>query len=170
MEKTIEEKIRDAEKAVEEVAKFEPDEIKAAKGLGVESMQSVEVISAGQVYIYDTRTGDRSICNRNNLAHALQKRRPDNSLVFTTIKPKVKPKRGMYKCMLHPDERKPLYDVWGLTTCFKDNLTSPFQVRRHMQKRHKVEYETIREEEKREEQEKNRKVQEALMKSATKGK
>ena len=172
----IEEQMRDAEKVAEPKLDIDADEIKSAKGLGVESMEVGEVLSAGQVFIYDTRTGDRSICNRNNLAHNLQKKRPDGSLVFTTIKPKVEPVRGTHLCMLHPNypERK-YYDTLGLATCLKDNLRSAYQVRRHMEKRHKVEWGTIKEEIARREKEeakaeraKDRKVQEAILKQASK--
>jgi hypothetical protein len=158
MEKLIEEQLRDAEVVPEDQLEIE------GKVDDVEYMQPVEVLSAGQVYIYDTRTGERSVCRRNILGHKLSLRRPDGSLVFTTIQPKIKPKRGHLKCMLHPDERKPIYDTWGFAVCKKANLTSPFQVRRHMQKRHKQEYEAIREEELRIERDKERQLRETIIK------
>jgi len=169
MVKAIEEQIRDAEIALETPLEIDKDEIKSAQSLGVESMEVGEVLSAGQVYIYDTRTGDRSICNRNNLAHNLTKKRPDGSLVFTTVKPKVQPKRGTHLCMLHKDyPGRHKYDELGLPYCPKDNLMNPFQVRRHMQKRHKVEYAAIMEEETREDKDRRRRLDEALIKSASK--
>jgi len=168
MVKAIEEQVRDAEQAAEIPLEIDKDEVKAAKSLGVESMEVGEVLSAGQVYIYDTKTGDRSICNRNNLAHNLRKQRPDGSFVFTTTKPPFEPPRGIHKCMLHPDERLPLYDTWGLAVCKKDNLASAYQVRRHMEKRHKAEYAAIKEEELREERDRRRRLDEALIKSASK--
>lgn len=169
MEKAIEEQIRDAEIAEETPLEIEKEEIEAAKSLGVESMEVGEVLSSGQVYIYDTRTGDRSICNRNNLAHNLSKKRPDGSLVFTTVKPKIKPVQGTHLCMLHPmAPGRHKYDELGLPICLKDNLRNPYQVRRHMQKRHKVEWAAIQEEEQREERERRRKLDEALIKSASK--
>jgi hypothetical protein len=157
-EKTIEEKMRDAEVVAEDQLEIE------GKVDDVEYMTAPEVLSAGQVYIYDNRTGERSVCRRNILAHKLSIRRPDGSLIFTTIPPNVKPKRGHLKCMLHPDERKSIYDTWGFPVCMKSNLTSPFQVRRHMQKRHKQEYEAIREEETRAERDKERQLRESLIK------
>jgi len=150
MEKAIEEQIRDAEAVGESPVIIETD-----KELDVE-MTPLELKSAGYVYIYDTRTCERSLCNRNMLPNALRKKRPDGSTVFTTVKPKTGPKRGYLKCMLHPDERKEIYDVWGLATCKKSNLTSPYQVKRHMMKRHKDEYASIKEEEARLEKEKER--------------
>ena len=157
-EKTIEEKMRDAEAVAEDQLEIE------GKVDEVEYMTPAEVLSAGQVYIYDTKTGERSVCRRNILAHKLGLRRPDGSLVFTTIRPNINPKRGHLRCMLHPDERKPMYDTWGFSTCKKSNLTSPFQVRRHMQKRHKQEYEAIKEEETRIEKDKERQLRESIIK------
>lgn len=159
-EKTLEEQLRDAEEVPEPQLEIE------GKSDDVEYMTPAPVLSKGQVYIYDTRTNERSICRRNILAHKLSLRRPDNSLVFTTVKPETPPKRGHLKCMLHPDERKPLYDNWGFAVCGKCNLTSPFQVRRHMQKRHRQEYEAIKEEETRVEKEKERQLREAIIAGA----
>jgi len=170
MEETIEEQIMAAEAAPESEVKLDETEPLTA-------MSPVKMQSAGYVYIYNTKTGERSICNRNMLAAHLKKKRPDGSLIFTTRKPRVAPKRGTLKCMLHPDERKPIYDEWKLPICMKSNLTSPFQVRRHMQKRHKDEWNSINEEITRREKEqeradkaKDRKLQEALIKSVSKKK
>jgi hypothetical protein len=157
----IEEQIREAESVKESEVRLDSTE-------PLTDMTPIKMQSAGWVYIYDTRTNERSVCNRNNLTAQLKKKRPDGSLVFTTRKPKNSPERGVLKCMLHPDERKPIYDAWRLPVCMKDNLTSLFQVRRHMQKRHKQEWETIREEQAREERERTLKMQEALIKKASK--
>ena len=130
---------------------------------GAEYVTPAPVLSAGQAYVYDTLTFERSLCRKNNLRHLLKLTRPDGSHVFTTVKPTQLPKRGTLKCMLHPDERADIYDTWGFPTCRKSNLTSPFQVRRHMQKRHKQEYEAIKEEEARVEKERERQLREALL-------
>jgi len=163
MEQAIEEQIRDAEVVAESPIVVETD-----KELEVE-MSPTQLKSAGYVYIYDTKTYERSLCNRNMLPHNLKKKRPDGSMVFTTIKPQVGPKRGHLKCMLHADEPgRHHYDDLGLATCLKSNLTSPYQVKRHMQKRHKDEYATIKEEEERAEKERERKLRESLIKLANK--
>ena len=163
MEQAIEEQMRDAEVVGESQVIVETD-----KELGVE-MSPTQLKSAGYVYIYDTVTHERSLCNRNVLLHNLQKKRPDGSIVFTTVKPKVGPKRGHLKCMLHPDEpNRYHYDDLGLAVCRKENLTSPYQVKRHMTKRHKDEYAAIKEEEERAEKEKERKLRESLIKLANK--
>lgn len=156
-EKALEEKLRDAETVPEPQLEIE------GKSDDVEYMTPAPVLSAGQVYIYDTKTYEQSVCRRNNLRHKLTLKRPDGSLVFTTVKPRQLPKRGVLKCMLHPDVRTEMYDAWGFTTCMKSNLTSPFQVRRHMTKRHKQEYEAIKEEEARIEKDKERQLRESII-------
>ena len=155
--KEIAEQVRDAEIVEESQLVIEKD-----KELDV-GMTTTQLKSAGYVYIYDTLTRERSLCNRNMLTHALQKKRPDGSIVFTTVKPQALPRRGILKCMLHPDERKEMYDVWGLATCPKSNITSPYQVERHMKKRHKDEWEAIQREEARVEKEKERELRESLI-------
>jgi hypothetical protein len=102
--------------------------------------------SAGWVYIYDSKTFERSICNRNMLHDVLNKKREDGSRVFTTAKPKGKPTRGTHKCLLHPDQpQRKEYDALGLAVCKKSNLTSPYQVRRHMMMKHPAEWAAIQE-------------------------
>jgi len=123
-----------------------------------------KVSSAGYVFIYDTRTGDRSRTNRNMLPTQLKKRRADGSPVFTTKKPSFSPARGTFKCMLHIDDpNREHYNALGLATCRKSNLTNAYQVRRHMQKRHPVEWEVIEEERKAKEKAEDREFQRELM-------
>lgn len=153
----LEEKVLRAEDVPEEQVVIEE------KSEDVEYMIPAPVLSAGQAWIYDTRTFERSLCRKNNLRHLLKLKREDGSSVFTTVKPNKLPKRGVLKCMLHPDERADIYDTWGFPVCRKSNLTSPFQVRRHMKSRHKQEYEAIKEEEARIEKEKERQLREALI-------
>lgn len=160
----IEEMERDAEVAAE------PGELKAKQILHKgddelpSPMMATEIKSAGYVYIYDTRTGDRSLCNRNMLVQHLKKKRDDGSLVFTTKDPEFRPPKGTLKCMLHKDSPdRAHYDELGLATCTKNNLKSKYQVIRHMQKRHKMEWETIEQERKDREREDDRDFQRLLM-------
>ena len=164
MENEVEEMMRDAEVAPESGVKLDETE-------PLTDMSPTKMQSAGYVYIYDSVTGDRSICNRNMLAMHLKKKRPNGSLVFTTRKPLVSPKRGMLKCALHPDSpNRQHYDELGLASCRKANLTSPYQVQRHMQKRHKMEWATIKEETDRKERERERTLRETLLETAVKNK
>lgn len=131
----------------------EPGEVRVGDIVhkGDEDLDTPMIISgvreAGIVYIYDTRTGERSRTNRNMLPSQLMKKRPDGSQVFSVEKPAIEPVRGQLKCLLHPDLRKeyPEFDVWGLPHCMKSNLPSPFAVKSHMIHRHKRQWDAIEE-------------------------
>lgn len=130
-------------------------------------MVVTEIKSAGYSYVYDTKTGERSTVNNNMLPSQLRKKRPDGSFVFTLKKPDIEVKRGTYKCMLHAsDPNRAYYDTLGLPVCPKDNLTAPVQVRRHMQKRHKMEWEIIEGERIERERQHDRRLQESLILAA----
>lgn len=140
----LEQEIIDAENAPE----TQVERIVIDKGAGDSLPVSVSSISGNDyVWVYDTQTYERSRICKNMLPLQLKKKRADGSRVFTTVKPKEKPVRGTFKCMLHPDApNRQHYDEIGLAVCHKDNLTSPYQVKRHMQKKHKDEYASILEE------------------------
>jgi len=131
-------------------------------------VQVASLESAGYVYVYDTENGERSIVNRNMLESQLQKMRPDGTRYFTTVKPDIEPKRGTLKCLLHSDDPdRGQYDIWGFPTCNKSNLISEFQVTRHVQIRHRMEWQTIYEEKERQEKEEERSFQRQLLGLAT---
>ena len=163
----LEEKMRDAEKVDEpgELAQH-PIIHKGDEMLPAQMTATME--SAGYVYIYNTKTGDRSLCNRNMLARKLQQKRPDGSFVFTTVKPKITPRVGTYKCPLHRDAlNRKHYDDLGFPVCSKDNLLSPFHVRRHTQKRHKIEWSAMEEERLETEKQEEREFQRQLISKAS---
>jgi hypothetical protein len=125
--------------------------------------------SVKYVHIYDTDSGEDSLCSRNMLKQHLELKRADGSPVFTTRKPLVAPARGTLKCLLHADgPNRKHYDELGLPTCRKANLTSPFQVTRHMQKRHKQEWETIKSELEAAKEARQERFQEAMVASVGK--
>ena len=127
-------------------------------------VQVASLESAGYVYVYDTETAERSITNRNMLETQLSKLRPDGTRFFTTVKPAFEPKRGTLKCLLHKDDPdRGQYDSWGFATCNKSNLVSEFQVNRHVQIRHRQEWQTIYEERERKEKEEDRNFQRQLL-------
>ena len=101
-EPAIEEMMRDAEQA------DEPGELKPGVPISESdgmTMTTAELQSAGYVYVYDTRTGDRSVVNRNMLQSQLEKRHEDGSFIFSTRFPDgVKPIIGTLKCFLHADD------------------------------------------------------------------
>ena len=126
--------------------------------------------SAGYVYVYDTLTADRSVINRNMLEQQLTKLRPDGTRFFTTVKPSFEPKRGELKCLLHEDDpERWQYDEWGFAVCNKSNLVSEFQVNRHVQIRHRMEWQTIYEERQAKEKEEERDFQRQLLGLAVQG-
>ena len=128
-------------------------------------VQVASVESAGHVFIYNTKTGSQSKTNRNMLEAQLKKVFPeDGTRVFTTVKPPFEPPRGTYKCLLHADnEERAHYDQMGLATCTKDDLASEYQVQRHMERRHRMEWATIGEERDRAEKDEERRFQRTLM-------
>jgi hypothetical protein len=152
-EPAVEEMMRDAEEAAE------PGDIKPGSVINATTdmtMSASELQSAGYVYVYDTRTADRSVVNRNMLQQQLEKRREDGSFVFSTRKPEgIEAARGTFKCLLHVDDpNRERYNQMGLIVCPKDSLRSQYDVSLHMQFRHRREWQTIEGE--REEQEKER--------------
>jgi hypothetical protein len=134
---SIHEQLRDAQAAEE------PKVVVSSSMAGV-TMNATELQSAGYVYVYDNRTGDRSVVNRNMLEQQLQKRREDGTYAFTTQKPELEREYGYLKCLLHKDDpNRKLYDRMGLAICTKDNLTASHDLRVHMEKRHRREWATI---------------------------
>ena len=127
-----------------------------------------ELKSAGYTPVYDTKTGVRSLINNNMLPRTLRKQRADGSYIFTIRRPSIVPRRGVYKCLLYPtDPNRKHYDELGLAVCPKDNLGSPYQVERHMKKRHKMEWEAIEKERIDAEKQEDRDFQRMLIERAT---
>ena len=127
-------------------------------------VQVASLESAGYVYVYDTETAERSVINRNMLEMQLSKLRPDGTRFFTTVKPAFEPVKGTLKCLLHKDDPdRGQYDIWGFPTCNKSNLVSEFQVNRHVQIRHRMEWQTIYDERERKEKEEERAFQRQLL-------
>ena len=125
--------------------------------------------AAGVMPIYDIKTGERSFTSTNLLPYQLKKLGEDGQRMFS-LRPMVDPPvRVLHRCPLHPDERKPEYDAWGLPPCSKANLTSPLQVEQHMRHRHKVEWATIEKERERLEKEEDRALQRQIAQAAVAG-
>ena len=140
-EQSIQEQLRDAE-AAQEPGNMQPGAvISNSNGM---TMTAAELQSAGYVYVYDNRTGDRSTVNRNMLPQQLQKTREDGTFIFTTQKPDIERVYGEIKCLLHKDDpNREKYDKMGLPYCKKHNLTASHDLRVHMEKRHRREWATI---------------------------
>mgnify|MGYP004452475027 FL=1 len=139
---SVHEMMRDAEQAEE------PGNMKQGAVVGNSNgvqMTATELQSAGWVFVYSTRTGDRSTVNRNMLEQQLRKKFEDGSYAFTTRKPEgIEPAKGKIKCLLHKDDpNRALYDTWGLAHCRKANIVASHDLRLHMEKRHRREWATI---------------------------
>ena len=171
-EKSVEEMVMEAEKAPEPGR-----DILIEKNANPDIQLSVaQLNSAGWTYIYDTKTGEQSITNKNMLSTQLGKLRPDGTRYFTTARPPfLTVKRGHLKCLLHPDDpNRAHYDEMGLPVCgqidgkpAKSNLTSIFEVRNHMMKKHKREWQIIETERIDTEKTEERDFQRSLLKTAS---
>jgi len=132
-------------------------------GITIEEMES-----AGWVTVWDKFTGEPSKVNRNMLAAQLLKVNDDGLRCFTTVKPAIEPWRGNTLCMLHPDsEDRAVYDNMGLPVCKSGNLASEFQMRLHMQHRHKNEWAQLQDIEQQKVDEEERLVRQALIRANT---
>ena len=163
-EPAIEEMMRDAEMA------DEPGDMKAGKVISATAdmtMSTSELQSAGYVYVYDTRTADRSVVNRNMLQQQLEKRREDGSFVFSTRKPEgIEPIVGKLKCFLHEDDpNREKYDQMGLIRCVKTGFLNEMDRERHLRFRHPRAYATLENERTREERDAERLERIALTKT-----
>jgi len=141
-EQSIHEQLRDAE-AAQEPGNMQPGVV-IGNNEGM-TMTATELRSAGWVYVYNVRTGDRSTVNRNMLEQQLQKKFDDGTFAFSTKKPEgVEPQRGKIKCLLHKDDpNREVYIQMGLPECIKDNLNTNHDLTTHMQKRHRREWASI---------------------------
>ena len=132
-------------------------------GITIEEMES-----AGWVTVWDKFTGEPSKINRNMLVAQLLKVNDEGVRCFTTVKPSFEPWRGSTLCMLHPDaEERAMYDRMGLPVCKSGNLASNFQMRLHMQHRHKNEWAQIQDIEQQKVDEEERLVRQALIRANT---
>ena len=154
-EPAIEEMMRDAEMA------DEPGELKAGKVISATAdmtMSTSELQSAGYVYVYDNRTADRSVVNRNMLQQQLEKRREDGSFAFSTRKPEgIEPVVGALKCFLHEDDpNREKYRQMGFVQCKKSNLLTEMDRERHLRFRHPRAHATLENERTREDRDAER--------------
>lgn len=161
----------------EELALLAQDAISPGMGDGLVQMPSKEtpwgitieeMESAGWVTVWDKFTGEPSKVNRNMLAAQLLKVNDEGVRCFTTVKPAIEPWRGSTLCMLHPDsEDRSSYDRMGLPVCKSGNLASEFQMRLHMQHRHKNEWAQLQDIEQQKIDEEERLVRQALIRANT---
>ncbi len=123
-----------------------------------------EISGSGYVQVWDSRTFEKAPVLYYMLPAKLRQRRPDGSFRFTTVDPGKLPKRGAIKCMLHSEaENRVHYDELGFRVCRKSNITSPYQLKQHMLKKHPQEWAAIEEERKEKERQEDRQLQRLLL-------
>lgn len=119
-------------------------------------MLTRDMKSAGWVYVYNTRTRERVMCNNNMLVRQLQKVHPPETgpewagkPAFTKDTPSRPPERGKLLCHLHPDHpQRAHYASIGIgptENCRKSNLVTVLGVRVHMEHRHPTAWKAIQE-------------------------
>lgn len=119
--------------------------------------------SAGYVTIFDTKTGEPSLTNRNMLPTQLKKVHEDGTRAFD-VRPRPRTRVGKTICLLHSKhEDRAHYDELGFPACKKDNLLNPFQRDRHMESRHKAEWAAIQEERRQAEKDEDRAFQRRMI-------
>jgi hypothetical protein len=130
-------------------------------------MVARQVSSSGYFWIWDTRTYEKIPVLSYLLQKKLRQRREDGSYRFTTIDPGKQPKRGSIRCMLHSqgDNRKH-YDDMGFPVCDKENIINAYELRRHMQLKHKQVWAAIQAEEEEKKREEDRALQRLLLQTA----
>jgi len=136
------------------------------------------IASAGYSYLYNTRTGDKSKFNNNMLPRVVRQRWNDDPLkgqLVWSVRPPANPplpvKVGTLLCMLHKDApNREKYNEMGFAVCPKNNLASPYQVRRHMMKKHRDEWAAMEDIRKEREKKEDRLLAKAQLKALTKKK
>jgi len=105
---------------------------------------------AGYVWLYDTKTYERSPFLRYMAPQKLQAKYPDGTPKFTTQRPRDKdgnplmPWRGQVKCLLHPDQpQRDQYDRMGLAVCTSAHIANDQQLVLHMDHKHPSEWRAI---------------------------
>ncbi len=116
-----------------------------------------------QVNLMNSVLKQRFPTTRKDLRHA----RPGDK-VFVFEQPKARPPELMNRCRLHPkDPARPEWDAMGLPTCSKP-LANPYEVDRHMQKKHSTAWGAIERDRLHKERQEDRAAQRAMMKAITK--
>jgi len=125
---------------------------------------------AGYVYVYHIPTGERRAINKNMLPTQLKKTLEDGTPAFSLrpiANPRIKAPQKL-KCMLHADDpNRNMWDGLGFPVCNKANLTSPYQVSRHMQRRHRDEWATMEQQRETKERDEDREAQRLLYKAVS---
>ena len=115
-------------------------------------MVSTKTEGGGYTTVYHTETGLDSKVTKNMLPAQLRVKLPSGKLAFTIYAPftpggpTTRPVEGTIKCYMHKDsEMRSICDEFGFVLCPKDNISSAFDLRQHMVKRHTQEWRAFEE-------------------------
>jgi hypothetical protein len=103
-----------------------------------------------RVTVYSTVDGRPSVVLVSMLAKTLMKTLPGGAKAFSLDAPEEAYAGGSTRCLLHPEHEEratwdePAIGLAGIT-CGKGNLRSQFDLRLHMEHRHKIEWGVIQE-------------------------
>lgn len=102
------------------------------------------------------------IKQRFSVGAQLQNARPGDR-VFVFDRPKARPPELRNRCRLHPDDLdREIWDAMGLPICSKP-LANPYEVDRHMQKKHSTAWGTIERDRLKKERDEDRTAQKVMM-------
>lgn len=127
-------------------------------------MVTTAVEGPGYTTVYHTETGLDSLVSNNMLPAQLKKKLPTGKRAFTIYDPGFRPTEGVLMCYMHPDHpMRSVCDEFGFVVCEKKNLASPFQVRMHMEHRHKQEWAALEDRRLRLEREEDRDINRGML-------
>lgn len=127
----------------------------------------------GKYYrMWHTEDLSERLIHVNLMPSVMKKRFPDDATliharpggkVFAFERPNARPRVLVDKCRLHPqDHEREVWDGMGLPVCAK-KLANPYEVDRHMQKKHLTAWGTIEREREKLERAEDRKAQHVMM-------
>jgi hypothetical protein len=159
----IEEMLRDANKvSLGSSLKDDPVVFKGDETLPAPIIVN-EIKEADRTWVWDTETGERVPVLNYMLPKVLRRKNAKGNFRFTIKDPGIIAKSGHVKCLLHPEgANRAHYDELGLRVCKKSNLKNEQELRTHMAKKHRAEWETIENERKEKERQEDREYQQTL--------
>ena len=132
-------------------------------------MVSVKTEGGGYTIVYHTETGLDSKVSKNMLPAQLRKKLPSGKRAFTIYDPGFRPTEGTIKCYMHKkSEMRDICDEFGFVLCPKDNISSAFDLRQHMVKRHTQEWRAFEERRTQTERSEDRAIQRGMLEAMQK--
>ena len=132
-------------------------------------MRVSDLAFKGYVEVWDTQTGIQSLQPRWLLWQALRKIRPDGSLVFTRVNPKIAPNHGAdLRCPLNPASPDyPRLKAMGFKQCTKQHIPHQDALMRHVKKSHVRAWDAMEREREDRQREEDRQLQRDMLQAMT---